>query len=388
MKLVLNKEYAVSYQKILVLLSIVFFVTDALIFNVSSSPLYVLNYFVFFVFVLLSCRLGNLLLLFLLVFLFAKGLLYTSTLYDLTYFISFASIVLFDSRCLKVMSGILSKEYLKFLIVILFFLFSLTFIGVDNVPETVGLSQGGEYARNYNSGAFRSAHIASYTMLFIFVISFCELLYRRSLFFLFSLVISLWFMLYTGTRTSVYALAFALLFSNIKLNLRSSFLLVAALISMSMVIVNIQTFLKASEGMFLYQYFSFIDTAINNFERLSRVQLFESFYSSVSGFSFFEILFGTSFYSQNMVNYQNIGLKIWFHNDWLSIFHSYGVIGTMIFIYALKRWYSLFSSHNNNIMKVIFFCILFMSITNGIIMHPMFFYLGLIFSFRYQGILK
>src|SRR5690606_29404375 len=68
------------------------------------------------------------------------------------------------------------------------------------------------------------------------------------------------------------------------------------------------------------------------------------------------------------VNRQNTGSEIWFHNDWLSVFYSYGLLGVLGLVAAYFSLYAWLKSSISDrfYVSLIFLMLLFLSFVNGL----------------------
>lgn len=228
-----------------------------------------------------------------------------------------------------------------------------------------------EFYRSYRSGLFRLAHVASYLLFLAAIWSFAL---RRNLKLpglslnwliagsLFSL-----FLIYTGSRTPIMAFALSIPTYYASRSIKGMLIAFFAILTLIVAILNIEAILDFTNGTILYQYFTFIKTAVDNPERLSRVMIWRSWYEAVSNFSPIDVLFGKSLSNAMIFNQAKLGISIWFHNDFLGIYYAYGIVGVSIYastLYKLAR-----KSFANNFsfytFSVVFF-IIFAAAANGL----------------------
>lgn len=182
-----------------------------------------------------------------------------------------------------------------------------------------------EFLRLYNQGMYRLPHVASYLLAFAclwwtYVASFSH----KARHFLLA-AIFLFLTLYTGSRTPIIVMGAAYLVANFRLQAREIVITVVIFVVAGFVIANMKDMMDYLFGSFLYQYLSFFDTVINNFDRLSRVIIWDSWFSAISDFDGLDFVVGRNFSSSFDFNSRKIGLNIWFHNDFLSAFYAYGI---------------------------------------------------------------
>lgn len=254
----------------------------------------------------------------------------------------------------------------NWLIVIPLIMLASSFIGYNNY-QNIELSAKGanpEYYRSYNTGLFVSPHIAAYFLFFIgHTLIYQE---KRNLiglsYFLGSLL--------TGTRSSLIAIIVSGLYHHISIKkLKQTLVYLAGLIGLTLYLyLNISLF----QGTFIYQFISIIETVFNNLHRLSRVQLILIFWENILEFNWLEILFGRSFEEQMNGIQKAIGTKIWFHNDILAIFYTYGLIGLTALILGFLR---IWRNSKTKFQRSALLSILVLSISNGILFHPFLIYI-------------
>jgi hypothetical protein len=182
-----------------------------------------------------------------------------------------------------------------------------------------------EFLRVYNQGLYRLPHVASYLLAFGSLWWTYVATYSRKKRHLILAAVFLALTLYTGSRTPVMVMGAAYLVANIRLRAREMLISAGMVMLAALFFVYMTEILNALYGTFLYQYVSFFQTMHDNFDRLSRVIIWNSWWSAVSSFDVLDFLFGRNFSSSFDFNAREIGLYIWFHNDFLSVFYAYGM---------------------------------------------------------------
>lgn len=183
-----------------------------------------------------------------------------------------------------------------------------------------------EFLRLYNQGLYRLPHVASYLLAFACLWWTYVASYSRKARHLLLAAIFLLLTLYTGSRTPIIVMGAAYLVANFRLRAREILITMGILVLAGFLIANMRDILDFLFGSFLYQYLSFFDTVVNNFDRLSRVIIWNSWFSAISSFDGLDFFVGRNFASSFDFNSRKIGLYIWFHNDFLSAFYSYGIL--------------------------------------------------------------
>lgn len=362
---------------ILYITLIVFFL-DSLINYFISFPVQILLLPLFVMYMLISYKSVYTYCLLLCVFLLVIfGSRYTFTSYDVGYFIYLAFLIVsfvYLKGCVGKGSIYGNLFVVRFLFITSSIFFWSYLLGFDNQVHDVDMSAEGaniEYYRQYHSGLFRAPHFPSYIFYFL---SLVVIYFKRDFpkfewcFMLLFCIISV---LVSGTRTPIYAFLLASLFVLITRNYK--YFLSACLMVFVFILLyyNIDFFLNEAKGTVFYQYLSFVHTIKYEPERLSRFQLFSAFYQGLDSFNIVDFILGKSFsYQYDIVN-RYLGQKLWFHNDFLSLFYSYGVMFSLWLIYYVCRYYiNHVHPINNYILSVYFLSLVFFSIFNGIIYHP------------------
>lgn len=266
-------------------------------------------------------------------------------------------------------------------------LFSFSFIGIDNAPASTIDAQSSslEYLRKYRSGLFRVPHIASIFFGF-FSISYLYLYFHlKKIHYLIYSIISAFFMISVGSRAIIVSILLSLIAFFIKLKAKYIFILITLMIISAAFLLNLEFFLNITRNTILFQYISFFYSFINNITGLSRFIIWESWYIEMSDFNFFDYLIGKSFYSSFLANNKNIGAYIWFHNDYLSIIYSYGIIVLIMFISSL---YYLFNRYRNLIRSNIYLFLLFFIIVLNSIFNGYYYYSPILLLYIFFSILN
>ncbi|MEW9582380.1 hypothetical protein [Paraburkholderia sp. DGU8] len=196
-----------------------------------------------------------------------------------------------------------------------------------------------EFLRIYNQGLYRLPHVASYMLAFGSLWWTYVATYSRKKRHLMLAAVFLAFTLYTGSRTPVIVMGAAYLVANIRLRVREMLVSAGMVMLAALFFVYMTEILNALFGTFLYQYVSFFETMHDNFDRLSRVIIWSSWWSAVSSFDALDFFFGRNFSSSFDFNAREIGLYIWFHNDFLSVFYSYGM--PVLIAYVVPHLFSI-----------------------------------------------
>ncbi|CAD6366534.1 hypothetical protein SHEWT2_04141 [Shewanella hafniensis] len=333
-----------------------------------------------------SSKLSTYLILVLLFLLFVLGCLNTIYVEDIgyvLYFMCFCVSLIYLKNELLADKLRLSIPLIRITFLFTTFFFWLYIFGIDSSPHQSDMSATGanvEYYRVYHSGLFRAPHFPSYLFYFI---ALTYIYFRRSFSwfeFYFVITICIFGVLFSGSRTPVFSFVLATIIYFTISRLRYVVLSLVFVCLLSIIFYKIEVILEMLSGTSLYQYFSFIYTLKNDPDRLSRIILFSVFLDSIQNFSLSEILVGRSFGSQLDIIEQSISQRLWFHNDILSVFYSYGLVGILVLFSLLKALYFKFIRVTKSYyVNVYFISIVVFSFVNGIFYHTS--YLFLLFLF-------
>jgi|GEM_PF-1878611 len=253
----------------------------------------------------------------------------------------------------------------------LLFLPALIDINASGFGEDVDVFTSGstdvEFLRVYNQGLYRLPHVASYMLAFSSLWWTYVATYSRKIRHLILAAIFLGFTLYTGSRTPVIVMGAAYLVANVRLRVREMAVTTGIVVLTALLFAYMTEILNALFGSFLYQYVSFFETMHDNFDRLSRVIIWNSWFSAISSFNALDFFVGRNFSSSFDFNAREIGLYIWFHNDFLSVFYSYGIWVFIAYVVphllAIKRSFQVASSFR--LLSMLGFYIVAAAFVNG-----------------------
>ena len=121
---------------------------------------------------------------------------------------------------------------------------------------------------------------------------------------------------------------------------------------------------------------------VDDWRHISRLQIWGVWYQEVSSFQLQDLIYGRGLHSSLDINYVHFKRKIWFHNDLLSIFYSYGlfVFALMVLFYVQiwKRFVSKLENHTG--LLLFLFILLFCSFLNGLYYYQPFFVFYLLYA--------
>ena len=275
----------------------------------------------------------------------------------------------------------LNNKYANLLFLISLILFGFTFFGIDadykasepfrdlvvkamkNRDDNATYVE--EYFRIYHHGLFRLPHIASYFFGFLFI--YYAYRFQKSLRYesLIILIISLLLCFYTGARAIIVVIGISVFLYALKKNTILNMQL--GIIFLFLLIIFRENLMVISENTVFYQFFSLIQTSIENFTHFSRLKIWGSWWIEVSNFGFFDYLIGKSFINVFVANGRNIGCTIWFHNDFLNIFYTYGILGFVLYTWFFIKIYrdNKLYIKNNIFIFMFYFSMIISAFING-----------------------
>jgi len=222
-----------------------------------------------------------------------------------------------------------------------------------------------EYLRLYHNGLFRLPHMASYFFGFLSLFFIYRFWKNKKIIELVLFAISLIVCVYTGSR----AVIAAFFLSGILFLLKRKYIvyLQSIIIAALLITLGIEHILRFTEGTVFYQYFSIIQTTTENITRLSRFRIWYSWWIEISNFGIWDFLMGKSYINAHMANIKNLNYDIWFHNDFLNIFFSYGIWATILYIGLFVKIYSDNKTYikTNFFIFIYYFSMLITAIING-----------------------
>lgn len=297
---------------------------------------------------------------------------------DLIFILIFAlTIVLYNNN-----KNELSHKNINRFSVICLIMFYVTFLGVDNTRWGNTLNSGShdlEYLRSYKQGLFRISHIAAYFFAFLgfyYFYIYKTFKKRKNLLFSFVMFFSV---ILVGSRAPLVAILMGFLIASFRVKyIKYLFFIFIALF---FIISNIDIILELTKGSVVFQYFSIFKTIVTNFARLSRIIIWTSFFEELLKFNLIDVFFGRGVNNALVINEKKGLGEIWFHNDFLSIFYSFGIINFILYIiFFINLFLTNKMSMNNTIIRTLFFTIIFLAFFNGFYLYYVMFPLYIFFK--------
>jgi len=281
---------------------------------------------------------------------------YKESLSDFLFIISFFGSFYLYSDTISFKNN--NKLILFFLLTTLL-LFSGTYLGFDQNKwgNTIGLKTDDiEFSRSYRQGFFRKAHIASYffTFTLLYFMNRLKSLKANKLTYIVTIVPLTYVIFITGSRTPIVVIFLGLILFYFKIKYLK-YLIIFVVLSVGLIIFIDEALVLFSDTI-IYQYITIIKTIFSNFERLSRIIIWASWWSEVKTFNLIDFVFGRGFNASTVANQKNVSNSIWFHNDFLSIFYSYGILPLIIYI---NLFVNIYKKHKKIIRSNIFIFLTF-----------------------------
>ncbi len=247
------------------------------------------------------------------------------------------------------------------------FLLSFSLVGIDNgMGSTMGSdSKNVEYLREYNQGLFRLAHVASYFFSFLSLFYLNLYSYTKNYKNIIVGMASFILVLYIGSRTTLATFAVLYFFYYFKLKYLK--IIIPIIASYVLIFLNIKPILSLLSGTVLFQYFSILKTISEDTSKLSRIIIWSSWYEEITKFDFVDLLIGKSFFSSFIANQKNGIGPIWFHNDFLSVIYTYGIIFFALYTFCFYYFYKKYKTaiRSNPINFILFFSMPLSGFFNG-----------------------
>ncbi len=259
---------------------------------------------------------------------------YKESLSDYLFIISFFGAFYFYGYGKSAESITSNKKLINFFLIISLLLFLSTYLGFDQNlwGNTMGYETTDiEFSRSYRQGFFRKAHIASYFFMFLllYFLNKYKTYGASSLRYIITVLPLATIILLTGSRTPIVVMILGLAMYYFKVKFLK-FLIPLATLG-TLVIIYIDKVLIVFSNTIIYQYLTVVKTILSNFSRLSRVIIWSSWWKEIKTFNLIDVLFGRGFNSSIEANLKNTFNSIWFHNDFLSISYSYGIIPLILY---------------------------------------------------------
>jgi len=211
------------------------------------------------------------------------------------------------------------------------------------IKETGAKKNKSSYVDKYkpfkirHSGLFRRTHMASYFFGFLFLFFGYQYQRNKGVLNATILTVSLIFCFYTGIRTMPTAFVLSVLI--FLFNRKYILYLILLLSAVVIVIIANEYFLQLTKDTIIYQYVYLIHAGTENLAGMARFKLYQSWWMGVSDFGFWDFIIGKSYSNVIIANNQNYGKGLWFHNDFLNIFYTYGIGGLMLYIWFFIKIY-------------------------------------------------
>ncbi len=234
-----------------------------------------------------------------------------------------------------------------------------------------------------HTGLFRRTHMASYFFGFLFLFFSYQFQKKKGALNAIILTVSLAFCFYTGIRTMPVAFIisiFLFLFRK-----KYIYYLISLLAVLVFLIIANDYFLQLTRNTIFYQYFYLIHSGTENFTGLARFKLYQSWWMEVSEFGFWNFMIGKSYINAMLANGQNYGMRLWFHNDFLNIFYTYGIWATMLYIWFFIK---IYRDNKDYIKQNIFIFVFYSSMVITAIINGFYYYFPVFLLYLFLVMIK
>lgn len=219
--------------------------------------------------------------------------------------------------------------------------------------------------KSVNSGFFRLAHVAAYFLGFSSVFFAFLAFKQKQYLWLLPAVILFYLALYTYARVFFVALALS---GMVYLMRRKYLIYLTPLVVLGFMVIYFRhNLFEVFQDSFLQPYFGLVILLSDHLWEDSRILIWGNWFREVSGFQWYEYLTGRSYISGLNANQENLSTAWWFHNDFLGLFYTYGLVGVAFYTAFLRKIYNDFKDIISCNIFVFQFCVmpLWLAIFNG-----------------------
>jgi len=268
---------------------------------------------------------------------------------------------------------------------------------IDFFEEKSGEIQSGftlgarlEKNRQYHSGLFKVPHVGA-LLMGVCLIGFLFLPFQQNkVILLLTSALLLFFIAWSGTRVFFVALIPALVILLIQ---KKYYRILLAGFAMFLGCIYFRLDLyEATRHTPLGSLTGALIAMVDDWHNLSRIAIWSVWYQEVSAFSITDFLFGKG-YAQSLASTGAVfDNSIWFHNDLLSIFYSYGLATFVVYLALWSSWIKTNWSYlvRNTGFLISFVLLLSAALINGLYFYQPLFYFYILFLIKSQskGFLK
>jgi hypothetical protein len=219
--------------------------------------------------------------------------------------------------------------------------------------------------RSLNQGFFRLVHVAAYFLGFSAVFLAFLAFKNKQYLWLLPVVILLYLTLYTLARVFIVALVLSVL---IYLMRRKYLIYLLPSVALGFLFVYFRHDLfNVFQDTFLQSYFGLVIILSDHLLENSRALIWSNWFREVSGFQWFEYVTGRSYISGLNANLACFSTAYWFHNDFLGLFYTYGLVGITFYTAFLRKIFIDFKDTIRGNFFIFLFCVtpILLAIFNG-----------------------
>lgn len=203
-----------------------------------------------------------------------------------------------------------------------------------------------EHDRVYHYGLFRVPHIGAALLTFIMLVFFYQ--WQRMHSYLWAAGFAILFAIVLWSRVRTFPVAILLSLVLWQLIKKRYWIFGGIILAAIMAIIFRFQLYEATKANILSQYTGILITITDNFTSLSRFLIWKFWFWEISGFQWQEWLYGRSYIASHLANLKNIGFRLWFHNDFLSIIYAYGIPAAVFYTGFLIN---IFRDHRKQILS-------------------------------------
>jgi hypothetical protein len=237
--------------------------------------------------------------------------------------------------------------------------------------------------RTVHAGLFRRTHIASYFFGFLFLFFAYRYQASRKKANLLIALLVLFFCIYTGIRSIPIAFIVSILIFLFRKKYVLYFIPLSLIVAG--IIIKIDFFLTLTEHTFFYHFFDKIHALSSNITELARFKLYQSWWEEVSSFRLLDFLIGKSYMNVTIANSKNVNMGLWFHNDFLNIFFTYGALCALLYVWFFVK---IFIDHMYYIRKNIFISMFYWTMVITAIVNGFYYYFPVFLLYLFFVMIK
>lgn len=290
------------------------------------------------------------------------------------YILSYLLIILVLNYCSSISNLIeLNKCFKKYKIVIIF-----EVILAETYILYLFISKKGFISRwdgTYFAGTYDNPHSFTYSMILLIVVNtYLYNLSRKKHIYILQIVPMVTF-LYTGARTPAICGTLILILINSKkiFQLKRLYKKILLVVVVGLIIIVIKTHVEIFGNIPIIQKFLMTEEGGNILS--GRDVFWNGLITYLLNSSWKKTLLGSGILYSMYINYCNVGNSIWSHNDFIDIIISFGILGLMVYVGCLIKYFYSLVYRSKDKAKIFLILIIFILLEyfNGTINYNNFF---------------